>query len=174
MLKERKFLRSYLVDAHACTLPCVPFSYMAWLHTNLILQRRSSQNLLMSITTEEEVSLLKEKLQFLTYSHLKPLPTEQSAQEENCSSAPIKDGTLGTFRPFWTLEKSLQLYGSQKCLLWLHCSMQNNLLSSEMVQNRKKSVNVSVLLLSSNVLYCTAAAQQHLHGGLSWHDSLPL
>lgn len=150
---------------------------MTWLHINLTLQRRSSQNLLMSITTEEEVSLLKEKLQFLTYSHLKPLPTEQSAQEENCSSAAIKDGTLRTSRPFLTLEKSLQLYGSQKCLLWHYCSMQKNLLSSakqEMVQDRKKSVNVSVLLLSSNVLYCTAAAQQHLHGGLSWHDNLPL
>lgn len=130
-----------------------------------------------NIRGEEEVSFLKEKLQSLTCLHFKLLATKQYAQEENCSSAAIKDREIGASRPCWTLEKPLQLYNNQKGILWFH-PMQNNLFSSteeRIDQNRIRSFCSSAVLLSCKIPYCMAAAWQQpdVLGRLSWHDNLP-
>lgn len=57
MLKEKRFLRLYSVDAHICTLPRVPLSSSIWIHwwasyKSDTAKRSSSPNLLTSAITE--------------------------------------------------------------------------------------------------------------------------
>lgn len=91
MLKERRFLRSNLVNVHKLILTNVLIFSGGELHANLILKEMKFPELSdePSIRGEEEVSLLKERLQFLTCSHFKPVATKLSAQEENCSTPAV-------------------------------------------------------------------------------------